>query len=95
MTGRLPGLRPGDADPAQRDLYDSMVATKGPWAKTGDARAIAGDSSLLGPSSKLLFSPAVGAGLLGLFRADGSNTSLPPRVREIVILTVGATYQAA
>lgn len=95
MTGRLPGLRPAELHPAQRSLYDSMVASEVPWTEACGARAIAADGSLLGPFSPLLFSPAIGAGLLGLFHADGSNTSLPPRVREIVILTVGAACQAA
>ncbi len=95
MTGRLPGLRPADLDPAQRALYGSMAANEVPWAETGGARAIAADGTLLGPFNPLLFSPAIGAGLIGLFRADGSNTSLPPRVHEIVILTVGTAWHAA
>jgi 4-carboxymuconolactone decarboxylase len=95
MTGRLPGLRPADLDTAQRSLYDGMVANEVPWAETGGARAIAADGTLLGPFNPLLFSPAIGAGLLGLFHADGRNTSLPPRVHEIVILTVGAAWHAA
>jgi 4-carboxymuconolactone decarboxylase len=95
MTGRLPGLVPAGMDPAQRALYDDIVAHEVPWAETGGARAIAADGSLLGPFNPLLFSPAIGAAMLGLFRADGGNTSLPPRVHEIVILTVGAAWHAA
>lgn len=95
MTGRLPGLRPAELDPAQRALYDDMVANEVPWAETGGARAIAADGSLLGPFNPLLFNPAIGAAMLGLFRADAGNTSLPSRVHEIVILTVGAAWRAA
>ena len=93
MTGRLPGLWPAELDPAQRALYD--VVNEVPWAETGGARAVAEDGSLLGPFNPLLFSAAIGAAMLGLFRADGRNTSLPPRVHEIVILTVGAAWHAA
>jgi 4-carboxymuconolactone decarboxylase len=39
-----------------------------------------------------LFSPALGAALVGLFHADRANTSLSPRVHEVVILTVGAAW---
>jgi 4-carboxymuconolactone decarboxylase len=95
MTGRLQGLQPADLDPAQRALYDGMVASEVPWAEHGGARAIAADGSLLGPFNALLFSPAAGAAMIGVFRADSSSTSLPPRVHEIVILTVGAAWQAA
>jgi len=49
MTGRLPGLRPAELDPAQRAFYDDMAANKVPWAETAGARAIAEDGSLLGP----------------------------------------------
>ncbi len=35
MTGRLPGLRPAELDPAQRSLYDSKVASEVPWTEAG------------------------------------------------------------
>ena len=72
-----------------------MVANEVPWAESGGARAIAEDGSLPGPFNLLLFSPAIGAAMLGVFRADKNHTSLPPRVHEIVILTVGAAWHAA
>jgi hypothetical protein len=61
MTGRLPELRPADLDPAQRAVYDSMIANEVLCAQTG-ARAIAANGSLLGPFIPSLFSPAIGAG---------------------------------
>jgi 4-carboxymuconolactone decarboxylase len=94
-TSRLRALKPADLNPTQRTFYDSMVANEVPWAESGGAHAIAADGSLLGPFNPLLFSPAISAAMLGVFRADNANTSLPARVHEIVILTVGAACQAA
>jgi 4-carboxymuconolactone decarboxylase len=82
-------------DQTQRAFYDSMIANEVPWAQSGGARAIADDGSLLGPFNALLYSPAISAAMLDVFRADKSTSSLPARVHEIVILTVGATCRAA
>jgi 4-carboxymuconolactone decarboxylase len=94
MSGRLPQLKPDDLDPTQRDFYDSLIANEVPWAESSGARAIANDGSLLGPFNPLLFNPVLGAAQLSVFRADSNSTSLSPRVHEIVILTVGAAWQA-
>jgi 4-carboxymuconolactone decarboxylase len=94
-TGRLRALKRSELDQTQRAFYDSMVANEVPWAQNGGARAIADDGSLLGPFNALLYSPAISAAMLDVFRADKSTTSLSARVHEIVILTVGATCRAA
>jgi 4-carboxymuconolactone decarboxylase len=92
MSGRLPSLRPADLDAAQRALYDSLVASFGPWADKSGFEVVAPDGSLLGPLNPLLFSPAAGAAQVEMFHADRSGTSLPPRVHEVVVLTVGAAW---
>jgi 4-carboxymuconolactone decarboxylase len=94
-AGRLRALKRSELDETQRAFYDSMVANEVPWAQRGGAWAMADDGSLLGPFNALLFSPTISAAMLDVFRADKSSTSLPARVHEIVILTVGATCQAA
>jgi 4-carboxymuconolactone decarboxylase len=93
-TGRLAALRRSDLDATQRAFYDSIVANEMPWAESGGARAITADGTLLGPFNPLLFSPAISSSMLAVFRADKASTSLPPRVHEIVILTVGAACSA-
>jgi len=93
-SGRLPALTPSDLDQAQRAFYESMVANEVPWAEHGGARALAEDGSLLGPFNPMLFSPAISAAMLGVFRADRTHTSLPARAHEIVILTVGVACHA-
>jgi 4-carboxymuconolactone decarboxylase len=69
-----------------------LVAGFGAWADKSGFDVIASDGSLLGPLNPLLFSPALGAAQIDLFDADKSSTSLPPRVHEVVILTIGAAW---
>jgi 4-carboxymuconolactone decarboxylase len=94
-TGRLRALKRSELDGTQRAFYDSMVINEVPWAQSGGASAIADDGALLGPFNALLFSPAISSAMLEVFRADKAHSSLPARVHEIVILTVGATCGAA
>jgi 4-carboxymuconolactone decarboxylase len=108
-TGRLPALRRPDLDETQRAFYDTIVAREVPWAESGGARAvarevawaesggaraIAADGTLLGPFNALLLSPVISAAMLEVFRADKAGTSLPARIHEIVIITVGAGCNA-
>ena len=93
-TGRLRQLIPNDLDSAQRAFYDSMAANEVPWAERGGARAMDDDGSLLGPFNPLLFSPAISAAMLEVFRADKNHTSLPAQAHEIIILTIGAAWRA-
>jgi 4-carboxymuconolactone decarboxylase len=94
MTGRLPALTPADLDEAQRELYDSLVDNEIPLFERAGVEVVAPDGSLLGPFGPLLLSPALGAAFVSVFRADKATTSLPPRVHEIVILTVGAAWRS-
>jgi 4-carboxymuconolactone decarboxylase len=94
MSGRLPALRPDDLNHAQRVFYDRLVASYEPWAANSGFDVIAPDRSLLGPLNPLLFSPVLGAAQIDVFDADKNATSLPPRVHEVVILTVGAAWDS-
>jgi 4-carboxymuconolactone decarboxylase len=92
MSGRLPQLRPEDLSDVQRALFESLVASYGPWAEKSGFDVIAPDRSILGPLNPLLFSPALGAAQVDVFHADRNSTSLSPRVHEVVVLTVGAAW---
>jgi 4-carboxymuconolactone decarboxylase len=94
VSTRLPALTPEDLDEAQRELYDSLVANEIPLFEQAGVEVVAPDGSLLGPFGPLLLSPAFGAAWIRVFRADKATTSLPPRVHEIVILTVGAAWSS-
>ena len=75
-------------------LDASLVASEGPWAEKSGFQLMAADGSLLGPFNPLLFSPALGAALVGVFHVDKNNSSLSPRVHEIVIFTVGTVWSS-
>jgi 4-carboxymuconolactone decarboxylase len=92
MNGRLPALTAADLDDAQRELYDSLVANEVALFDKAGVDVISPDGSLLGPFNPLLVNPALGAAQIEVFRADKASTSLPRRVHEIVILTVGAAW---
>jgi 4-carboxymuconolactone decarboxylase len=94
MPSRLPSLRPADLDDAQRTLYDSLVVSEVPWASRSSVQTTASDGSLLGPFNALLFNPVLGAAQLAVFRADKASTSLPARLHEIVVLTVGGAWNS-
>ena len=94
MTPRLPFRRAADLDRLQRDLYDSLVANEVPLFEKAGVEVRATDGSLLCPFNPVLFSPVLGAAQLEVFRADKADSSLPRRVHEIVILTVGAALDS-
>ena len=94
-SDRLPLLKPEMLEPAQRQIYDRMTAEQVPWATKSGFQAKAPDGRLLGPFNSLLYGPEVGQAYLDYFTAEKKNTSLSPRVHEIVILTVGAAWNSA
>lgn len=94
LGGRLPLADPATLNPAQRALFDRMVARIVPWADTAEFRSTAGNGRFIGPFNPALLNPPVTSSLLDLSVAERDNTSLSERVREVVILTVGAVWQA-
>jgi 4-carboxymuconolactone decarboxylase len=90
---RLPRLAPDQLGPEQRALYDEIVG--GPRG-TGpqlfelvDARG-----RLNGPFGVMLHSPAVGGALQELGAAIRYRSVLSPRVREIAVLAVAASWSS-
>ena len=92
---RLPLLSPDALTPAQTSLHERIQADQIPWAEKAGFEAALPDGRLLGPFNALLYGPEVGAAYLDYFAAEKKNTSLSERVHEIVILTVGAAWNAA
>jgi 4-carboxymuconolactone decarboxylase len=87
--GRLPGLAPADLDDAQRALYDTIAG--GPRAQNRTVPLADADGHLLGPFNAMLLSPTLGGPLQEVGSAIRYRSVLPPRLREMLILTV-ATY---
>ncbi len=91
---RLPLLEPAALNPDQHELYERMAAGMLPWAKKSGFQAETSDGRLLGPFNAMLYSPELGAAQLNYLNTERDATALDARVREIVILTVGAVCRS-
>lgn len=84
---RLPRVGPEELDGDRRALYDVFVG--GPRQSESSYFPVAdSDGVLSGPYRAMLLSPALGAPLERLGRAVRYDAALPPRLRELIILTV-------
>jgi 4-carboxymuconolactone decarboxylase len=86
-VSRLPSLSPDRLDDEQRGLYERMSG--GPRAAAPQRfRLTEDDGALTGPFNVFLHAPTVGAALGAVGEAIRFGTELPPRLREIAILSV-------
>jgi 4-carboxymuconolactone decarboxylase len=94
LGGRLPLVDPATLAGAGIELFTHIQATVLPWSeRTGFAAATA-DGRLIGPFNASLLNPSIAGDFLKLQAAEEKYTSLHERVRQVVILTVGAVWQA-
>jgi 4-carboxymuconolactone decarboxylase len=94
LGGRLPLADRAALDPAQREIFDRMATRLVPWADAARFQSTAEDGRLIGPFNPVLLHPAIAAPFLDLQFAEQKHTSLSARVREVIILAVGAVWQA-
>jgi 4-carboxymuconolactone decarboxylase len=94
LGGRLPLADPAALTPGQREIFDRMATRIVPWANDARFQSTAEDGRLIGPFNPALLNPAIAAPFLDLQFAEQVHTSLSDRVREVVILAVGAVWQA-
>jgi 4-carboxymuconolactone decarboxylase len=94
LGGRLPLVDPAALTGEQRTLFDRMMARIVPWADEAGFASTAADGRLIGPFNPAPPNPAVTASMLDLSVAERTYTSLTDRVREVVILAVGAVWRA-
>ena len=80
--------------PAQQKLFDHMIDTAIPRAESAGFRARTDLGQLIGPFNPALLNPATGSAFLELQFTEQRYTSLSERVRQVVILTVGAVWRA-
>ena len=86
---RLPLVAPAELTPEQKRLYDDM--RKG-IASNFNVRE---DGALMGPWNPWLHEPGIGKAIWDLTLAMTVNATLPDNIRQIVILLVGARFDAA
>lgn len=94
LGGRLPLVDPATLTGAGRELFAHMQATVVPWAERSGFAATTGGGCVIGPFNASLLNPSIAAEFLKLQAAEEKYTSLNERVRQVVILTVGAVWQA-
>ena len=90
---RLPLIAPADLTPQQKPLYDDM--RKGISSNFNDFKAVREDGALMGPWNPWLHEPGIGKAIWDLTLAMTANATLADNVRQIVILVVGARFDAA
>jgi 4-carboxymuconolactone decarboxylase len=94
LGGRLPLVDPAAVTDDQKGLFDLLSNTLIAWAKSVDVQAATEDGRLIGPFNPALYSPAISAKFIELQMYEPMHTSLNERVREVVILAVGAVWRA-
>jgi alkylhydroperoxidase family enzyme len=90
---RLPLIDPAALTPEQKLLYDDM--RKGVASNFNAFKAVAENGALMGPWNPWLHEPIIGKAIWDLTLALTAQASLPDNVRQLVILVVGARYDAA
>jgi 4-carboxymuconolactone decarboxylase len=94
LGGRLPLLDRESLAPAQKKLFDQMAHNVVPWADSEGFVARTNAGQFIGPFNPALLNPAIGSSFLELQFTEEAHTSLSQRIRQVVILTVGAVWQA-
>lgn len=90
---RLPLIPPADLSEEQKGLYDAM--RKGIASNFNAFQTERADGALMGPWNPWLHEPGIGKAIWDLTLALTANAVLPDKVRQIVILVVGARFNAA
>ncbi|WP_428395192.1 carboxymuconolactone decarboxylase family protein [Lichenicoccus sp.] len=93
LGGRIPLLDPAALTGEQRAIYDRLKHTMVKWADASGFQSTEGDR-LIGPFNPVLLSPGITPAFLDLQDAEQANTSLDGRVRQVVILAVGAVWRS-
>jgi 4-carboxymuconolactone decarboxylase len=95
LGGRLPLLNPAQYTTAQRAASERLANTMVPFADSVGFQTKTSDGRLIGPFNPALYSPGVSAGFGDFMEAEARSTSLDNRVRQVVILAVGAVWNSA
>jgi 4-carboxymuconolactone decarboxylase len=94
LGGRLPLVDVDRLDAAQRELFEYLQTRVVPWADAAGFRSTTADGKFIGPFNAALRSPTVAGAFLQLQASEERHTSLSNRVRQVVILAVGAAWAA-
>jgi 4-carboxymuconolactone decarboxylase len=95
LGGRLPLAERSALSGPQQQLFDRMTESAVPWAESAGFQARTKDGRFIGPYNPALQSPVISGSFLAFQFAEQKNTSLTPRMRQVVILAVGAVWHSA
>jgi 4-carboxymuconolactone decarboxylase len=95
LGGRLPLAERSALSVPQQQLFDRMTESAVPWAESAGFQARTEDGRFIGPFNPALQSPVISGSFLAFQAAEEKNTSLTPRMRQVVILAVGAVWRSA
>ncbi len=95
LGGRLALLTPDTLSVSQRKLYDQLQVTELQGAKRSGFQAQTDTQELIGPFNALLRSPEIATAFMSVISAQHQYSALNQQVQQVVILTVGAVWQAA
>jgi 4-carboxymuconolactone decarboxylase len=93
LGGRLELLDPDRLDGAQRVVYDALTQAAVPESEKSGFVAKLEDGRFIGPFNALLRVPEIAAGF-GRWSGGIASSGMAPEVRQVVILTVGASWSA-
>jgi 4-carboxymuconolactone decarboxylase len=94
LGGRLPLLDAQKLTSGQKGIYDLLDNTLIPWAASSGFQSKTETGKFIGPFNPLLFSPGITRSFVQLQIDEAKNTTLTERVRQVIILTVGAVWQS-
>jgi 4-carboxymuconolactone decarboxylase len=94
LGGRLRLLNPAEMPASQKRIYDRLNAGMIQWAERVPFRSKTSGGRLIGPFNPMLQSPNTTSGFLDFIESDARSTTLDARLREVVILTVGAVWKS-
>lgn len=89
MTSRATTVRYDDASPAQQEVWDALLASRG-----GPDRLVGPDGGLRGPYNHMVSSPALGQKMAELGHAVRFEASIDRRLQELAMSTVGAHWRS-
>ncbi len=95
MGGRLPLAERSSLTEPQQVLFDRLTRSVVPWAERAGVASRSGDGHFIGPFNPVLLSPAIAGRFLDFQAAEEEGTTLSDRVRQVVILAVGAVWRSA
>jgi 4-carboxymuconolactone decarboxylase len=92
--GRLPLAEAGELTGQQQALAAQLHAFAVPWAERAGFAGTTEEGHLIGPWNAQVHRPGPAAGFNQWILADQQGSTLSPRVREVVILTVAIAWQS-